>query len=282
MTSPFTPAYGGQPVLLGTSWKMNKTLDEALDFVDSLLVMPVPASVDAFVLPAHTALAAVRARLPRDSRVRVGAQNAHWAPEGAFTGEVSMRMVRDAGASMVEIGHSERRAAFAETDDDVCRKVAAALEHGLVPLVCVGESAADRDVGAAESFVAAQVGAALAGAAGADSRTILFAYEPVWAIGTGGRAAAPEDVAPVLGVVRQVAAEVLDGPPVRVLYGGSVDEDNASSLLDGTDADGLFVGRAALSAAAFQRLIALCAQRSTSSPQPFTQIDHEVHHAACR
>lgn len=272
----------GQPVLLGTSWKMNKTLGEALDFVESLLEAGVPSTVDAFILPPHTALATLRARLPRDSGMRVGAQNAHWADEGAFTGEVSMRMIRDAGASMVEIGHSERRTLFAETDDDVRRKVGAALEHDLVPLVCVGESAADRDAGAAESFVVAQVRAALASVAGADSRTILIAYEPVWSIGAGGRAAAPAEVAPVIGAIRRAAAEILIGPPVRVLYGGSVDEDNALSLLEGTGVDGLFVGRAALSSSRFQRLMALCAEWSTPDPQLPTQIDREVHHAACR
>ena len=277
-----TPTVPSRPVLVGTSWKMNKTLAEAVEFVESLLAVGVPPSVDAFILPPHTALSVVRDRLPQDSRVRLGAQNAHWASEGAFTGEVSMRMVRDAGASMVEIGHSERRTAFGETDEDVSRKVAAALEHDLVPLVCVGESAVVRDAGSAESFVVAQVRAALAGVAGADSEMILFAYEPYWAIGTGGRAAAPEEVAPIMAAIRRAATEVLAGSPVRVLYGGSVEEANALPLLDGAAADGLFVGRAALSATGFNRLIALCAGRSTPSAPLSTPIDREVQHAACR
>ncbi len=282
MTSP-TP---GRPVLVGTSWKMNKTLAEAADFVETLLAVGVPESVEAFILPPHTALAAVRDRLPHDAPVRLGAQNAHWAPEGAWTGEVSMGMVRDAGATMVEVGHSERRTSFGETDEDVARKVAAALDHGLVPLVCVGESAEVRGAGSAEAFVVAQVRAALAEVAGADtagiSDRVLFAYEPVWAIGTGGRPALPEEVAPIMAAIRRAASDVLSGPPVRVLYGGSVDETNAVALLEGTASDGLFVGRAALSATGFNRLIALCAGRSTPSTPLSTPIDREVHHAACR
>ncbi len=275
MTSPDS----SRPVLVGTSWKMNKTLAEAADFVETLLAVGVPESVDAFILPPHTALAAVRDVLPRDAGVRLGAQNAHWAPEGAFTGEVSMRMVRDAGATMVELGHSERRTGSGETDEDVARKVASALEHDLVPLVCVGESAEVRDAGAAESFVVGQVEAALAGVEGADADRILIAYEPVWAIGTAGRPAVPEEVAPILAAIRRAAADLLTGPAVRVLYGGSVDEDNAVALLEGTGADGLFVGRAALSATGFTRLIALCAGRPTPLSTP---IDREVQHAACR
>ena len=118
---------------------MTKTLAEARDFVDRIAPVPVPAGVQPFVLPSHTSLAAVRDRLPADSPVLLGAQNAHWAPDGAWTGEVSMRMAADAGAQLIEIGHSERREHFGETDATVAAKVAAALDHGLTPLVCVGE-----------------------------------------------------------------------------------------------------------------------------------------------
>ncbi len=156
-----TAAQSEAPVLVGTSWKMNKTLAEATAYVDELVAAGVPASVEAFILPAHTALAAVRDRLPRDARIRLGAQNAHWAPEGAGTGEVSMRMVRDAGATLVEIGHSERRNQFGETDEDVARKVEAALDHDLTALVCVGEPREVRDAGDPEDYVVTQVRSAL-------------------------------------------------------------------------------------------------------------------------
>jgi triosephosphate isomerase len=273
------------PVLVGTSWKMNKTLAEAIAYVDALVDLGVPSSVEAFVLPAHTALAAVRDRLPQNCGIRLGAQNAHWAPEGAGTGEISMRMVRDAGATIVEIGHSERRAEFGETDEAVARKVAAALSHELTPLVCVGEPRSVRDAGEAEDFVEAQVRAALSRVVGADAGSVVFAYEPVWSIGEGGVPASPAEVAPVVVAIRRAMAENLTGEG-RVLYGGSVDETNAADMLAGSGADGLFVGRAAWSAAGFARLLGLCAGL-TSQPAGHTTTnaipnDREVDNAATR
>lgn len=261
MTAP----HAGASVLVGTSWKMNKTIAEAVAYVDTLVDAGVPSSVDAFLLPAHTALAAVRDRLPEGSPIRLGAQNAHWAAEGAGTGEVSMRMVADAGATLVEIGHSERRAEFGETDETVARKVAAALDHDLTPLVCVGEPRDVRDAGGAEQHVAGQVRAALSQVPDAGVGSVLFAYEPVWAIGEEGTAASPEDVAPVVAAVRREVAARGDDTG-RVLYGGSVDEDNAGSLLEGSGADGLFVGRAGWSATGFARLLTLVADRAGAPP----------------
>jgi triosephosphate isomerase len=274
------------PVLVGTSWKMNKTLAEAIAYIDALVDLGVPSSVEAFVLPAHTALAAVRDRLPENSGIRLGAQNAHWAPEGAGTGEVSMRMVRDAGATIVEIGHSERRAEFGETDEAVARKVAAALSHELTPLVCVGEPRPVREAGEAEDFVEAQVRAALSRVVGADAGSVVFAYEPVWSIGEGGVPASPAEVAPVVVAIRRAMAENLTGADGRVLYGGSVDETNATDMLAGSGADGLFVGRAAWSAAGFARLLGLCAglpsQPAGHSTTNAIPNDREVDNAATR
>ncbi|MCW2760654.1 MAG: Triose-phosphate isomerase [Marmoricola sp.] len=262
----------GAPTLVGTSWKMNKTLAEAVAYVDELVDAGVPSSVEAFILPPHTALSAVRDRLPQGSRVRIGAQNAHWAAEGAGTGEISMRMARDAGATLVEIGHSERRTQFGESDEDVARKVAAALDHDLTPLVCVGEPRVVREAGDAENHVAAQVRAALAHVGGADPTSVLFAYEPVWAIGEAGTAASPAQVAPVVGAVRRAMTECLvgasTGATVRVLYGGSVDESNAVTLLEGSTADGLFIGRAAWTGAGFARLLALCGDHAARHGPP--------------
>lgn len=261
----------GAPVLVGTSWKMNKTLAEAVAYVDTLVEAGVPRSVDAFILPAHTALAAVRDRLPQDSGIRLGAQNAHWASEGAGTGEVSMRMVRDAGATLVEIGHSDRRTQFGETDEIVARKVAAALGHDLTPLVCVGEPRSVRDAGGAEEYVAEQVRAALSLVPGADIGSVVFAYEPVWAIGEEGSAASPEEVAPVVAVIRREMAEHLLGGAAEtgcVLYGGSVDESNAESQLEGSNADGLFIGRAGWSATGFARILTLFADHNALGVPP--------------
>jgi triosephosphate isomerase len=260
----------GAPVLVGTSWKMNKTLAEAVAYVDTLVDAGVPSSVDAFILPAHTALAAVRDRLPHDSGIRLGAQNAHWASEGAGTGEVSMRMVRDAGATLVEIGHSERRAQFGETDEIVARKVAAALAHDLTPLVCVGEPRSVRDAGGAEKYVADQVRAALSLVSGEDAGSVVFAYEPVWAIGEEGSAATPEEVAPVVAAIRRAVAHLEDGADDAccVLYGGSVDEGNAEALLKGSNADGLFIGRAGWSATGFARILTLFADHDALGARP--------------
>jgi triosephosphate isomerase len=245
---------------VGTSWKMNKTLAEAAAFVDELAAAPVPPGLQAFVLPAHTALASVRARLPLDSPVLLGAQNAHWGPEGAGTGEVSMRMVRDAGATLVEMGHSERRESFGETDETVALKAEAALAHDLVPLVCVGEPAAVRDAGDELDFVTAQVRAALSRLAPADVGRVLVAYEPVWAIGEAGRPATVEQIAPVMARVAEVAAALSGGAGLRaLLYGGGVDAGNAADLLGDPHTDGLFVGRAGWEPGGFRALLDLCA-----------------------
>jgi triosephosphate isomerase len=249
-----------RPLWVGTSWKMTKTLAEASAFIDELAAFPVPDGLQAFVLPAHTALASVRDRLPRSSTVLLGAQNAHWGPEGAGTGEISMRMAQDAGAAIIEIGHSERRSQFNETDQTVAAKVAAALTQGLIPLVCVGESQAVRRSGRAETFVAGQVRAALANLTAREIGQVIFAYEPIWAIGEAGRPATAADITPVVAAIIAAVAEVSGGRAARaVLYGGSVNIDNAGDLLSATPIDGLFIGRAAWAATDFIRLLQLSA-----------------------
>jgi triosephosphate isomerase len=250
-------------VWVGTSWKMNKTIPEAREYVDRLATAGVPGGVQAFVLPPHTALAAVRDRVPAGLPLLLGAQNAHWAAEGAGTGEVSMRMVKDAGASLVEMGHSERRESFGETDETVARKARAALDHGLTPLVCVGEPAAVRQAGGAADFVVAQLRAATALLAPEELRGVLVAYEPVWAIGTSGRPATPAEVAPVLATMADAVAQLSGGGGCRgLLYGGSVDAGNAARLLAVDHVDGLFVGRSAWTAEGLLELLAIGAARA--------------------
>lgn len=183
---------------VGTSWKMTKTLAEARAYVDELVRADLPSGVQPFLLPAHTALAAVRDRLPEDSPVLLGVQNAHWAPDGEVTGEISMRMAADAGARIVEIGHSDRRMAFAESDLGVAKKVAAAVAYGLTPLVCVGEPQGIRQSDRAEAFVEAQLTAALSRLVPSEVGRALVAYEPVWAVGSSGRSAHPEEVGSVI------------------------------------------------------------------------------------
>jgi triosephosphate isomerase len=250
----------GRPLWVGTSWKMNKTLAEAAAFIDELLGFPVPPGIQPFVLPAHTALASVRDRLPPDSGILLGAQNAHWGPEGAGTGEISMRMAQDAGATLIEMGHSERREQFAETDLTVAAKAAAAVAHGLIPLICIGEPLEVRETGAEEQFLQAQVRAALSRLSPADLGQVIIAYEPIWAIGEHGRPATSEQVAPVMAMINDVVAELSAGGSARaVLYGGGVNPDNAADLLSDPHTDGLFVGRAGWAASGFVDLLKLCA-----------------------
>lgn len=263
----------GRTLWLGTSWKMTKTLAEARAYVADLVREPVPAGVEVFVLPPLTALHAALDARPEGSALRLGAQNGHWAPDGPVTGEVSMRQLRDAGAEIVEIGHSDRRAQFGETDQVVAAKVTAALDQHLVPLVCVGEPWSVRAGGRAAAYVAEQVRTALSGVAPADVANVLVAYEPVWAIGDSGRAAAPGHVVGVLDRIRSVVAELGRDVSLRgLLYGGSVSTANAAALLDLADLDGLFVGRAAWSVDGFVELLHLTVEaagrRASRTPVP--------------
>ncbi len=231
---------------IGTSWKMNKTLPEALAFAEALLAaLPsVDARIQPFVIPPFTAAREVRRALGA-SRVKVGAQTMHWADEGAWTGEISAPMLTDCGLDLVELGHSERRTHFNETDETVGLKVASALRHGLIPLICLGETLAERDAGRAEAVLTTQTEAALAGLT-ADQRgsRILFAYEPVWAIGAGGIPASADYADRQHALIKHTAAAILTAAP-PVLYGGSVTPDNTADLIARPEIDGLFIGRAA-------------------------------------
>ena len=248
-------------VWIGTSWKMNFTLDEARAFVDRLCAEPIPTGVQAFVLPPHTALAVVRDRLPPAAPILLGAQNAHWAAEGSWTGEISMRMAADAGARLIEMGHSERRQHFGETDETVAAKAAAAHAHGLTPLICVGEPLDVREQGGADRHVAGQVRAALSRLRASEIGASLLAYEPIWAIGESGRPASPAEIAPVLRVIAETVAELTGGGRLLgLLYGGSVTAANAAELLRIEHTDGLFVGRAAWQPDGFRELLATAAR----------------------
>lgn len=234
---------------VGTSWKMHKTLAQARTYAVQLAESDHQQwdAVQIFVLPPVTALRTVVEALGPTSPVMVGAQNAHWCDEGPWTGEVSVPQVADTGARLVEIGHAERRAHFGETDHTVNLKVHAALRHGIRPLVCVGEPESAKGAGASVDYVCRQAHAALEGI-GADAE-VLVAYEPVWAIGEGARAARAEDIAPVC---RALADEV---GQCQLLYGGSVGLDNAVDLLGVDGVDGLFIGRAAWDVRDFAAII---------------------------
>ncbi|MDT0317271.1 triose-phosphate isomerase [Streptomyces sp. DSM 44918] len=243
---------------IGTSFKMTKTIAESAAYAARLreAVGPeAPAGVRPFVIPPATAIDTVARTLGAGSPVLVGAQNAHWADGGPWTGEISMPQAADAGAALVELGHSERRTHFAETDATVRRKVRAALRHGLIPLVCVGEDAPTFAAGGSADHVVAQALAALGGSA--DTGTVLLAYEPVWAIGDAGRPATPAEIAAPVAALRDAVGDRVAG----VLYGGSVAPENAADLLGVPGVDGLFVGRAAWRVEGFLRLLDIAAGR---------------------
>lgn len=246
---------------IGTSWKMNKTLAEALAFADALsrALPEVDPDIQPFVIPPFTAARQVKAALA-GTRVEVGAQNMHWDDAGAWTGEISPRMLKDCGLDMVELGHSERREHFGETNRTVGLKTAAALRHGLLPLVCVGETLAERDAGRAEEVLREQVLGALESVKEAMlARPILLAYEPVWAIGARGVPASADYAGKQQRFIKEVAASVLPAAP-PVLYGGSVNSDNASELIVEPGIDGLFIGRSAWQAEGYIKIMRLVAE----------------------
>ncbi len=255
---------------VGTSWKMTRTIAESRAYAEVLRreagAGGLPDDVQLFVLPAHTALAAVAEELADVPEVWVGAQSVHPGPEGAGTGEVSVRMVAEAGARLVEIGHSERRAARGEDDAFVAACTRATLDAHLVPLVCVGEPLEVRRAGRAVDHVVAQVRAALSRVAPDEVSGVMVAYEPVWAIGSTGRAAEPDEVTSVVAAIAEEGARLAqgDGAGLRaLLYGGSVDETTAPTILDVPRVDGVFVGRAAWEPVGLLRLARAAAARAS-------------------
>jgi L-erythrulose 1-phosphate isomerase len=254
-------------LLLGTNWKMTKTICQSLEYMREVLKLIDGISgagcVQLFVIPSHTAISAVRAAAGQ--RLWVGAQNMHWAAEGAYTGEVSGAMLKELGVDLVELGHSERRQYFGETDSQVNRKVLHALELGIRPLVCVGESMEERDAAVGAEAVIGQAGIALRGVRTADASRVIVAYEPHWSIGTAGVPASADYVREVCSRLREALGRFFDpATAVRIplLYGGSVSLENASDLLNCGPVDGLFVGRTAWQPAGFAALIEMAIRRA--------------------
>ena len=245
-----------QPLIAG-NWKMFKTVHEAVVFVKEL--RPLVASVtgvEIVVSPPFTALHAV-AEAARNTNIGVGAQNLHWEREGAFTGEVSAGMVREAGGEYAILGHSERRTLFGDTDLSVNRKLAAALAEGLTPIVCVGETLSQREGGQTLAVLDQQLKQSLDGVTGAQLATMVVAYEPVWAIGTGRNATpaqAGEAHTHLRGRLRQWFGADAAGQ-CRLLYGGSVKPDNIATLIAEADVDGALVGGASLDVASFSEIV---------------------------
>jgi L-erythrulose 1-phosphate isomerase len=247
---------------IGTSWKMNKTLAEAESFARGLMAADEGRDprIRRFVIPPFTAVREVKRMLATTS-VKVGAQNMHWADGGAWTGEVSPLMLKDCDLDIVELGHSERREFFGETDETVGLKTEAAVRHGLIPLICIGETLADRESGKAAEFLATQVRAALSKLSDEQkSAEILLAYEPVWAIGEKGIPARADYADARQAEIISVAEAVL-GRKIPCLYGGSVNQQNCEELIWSPHIDGLFIGRSAWNVEGYLDILAKCAAK---------------------
>jgi triosephosphate isomerase (TIM) len=246
-----------KPVIAG-NWKMYKTVGESVE--TALALKPLVANAnhcEVIIAPVFTALKTVADRL-EGSNIRVGAQDCSTEiEEGAHTGEVAAFMLRDAGATHVIVGHSERRQFYSETDTMVRRKAQAAIASGLTAIICVGESLEQRDQGIAEQVVRGQLSGGLSGLTASDLDRIIVAYEPVWAIGTG-RTATPEQAQEMHAFIRRVFAEghsTRAAQSLRILYGGSVKPENIAGLMDQRDIDGALVGGASLKAETFAKIV---------------------------
>lgn len=240
---------------VGTSWKMNGTRAFAREYAHELAEAGISSAdgVQPFVIPSFTAIDVV-ADILDGSDVIVGAQNAHWENSGAWTGEVSMLQAKDAGATIIEMGHSERRQYFGETDQTVNAKVKAALAHDLIPLVCFGESAEVFESDKSIDFIVGQIDAALEGVE--DTSRVLLAYEPIWAIGENGRPPRREDMVAAFDVLNERYGSRVEA----ILYGGSVNFDNNQELLGIPGVGGLFIGRSAWTGKGYLTNLRLAAQ----------------------
>ena len=245
-----------RPIIAG-NWKMNNTIKEAVELVNGLKRELVDVnSVDIVVSPPFTALSDVN-ELIMDSNIKLSAQNVYWQEKGAFTGEVSTAMLKDAGCSYVIVGHSERRQYFNETNETVNKKLKAALAGKMQVIVCVGEVLEEREANKAFDVIKEQVQGSLQGISSLDINNVVLAYEPVWAIGTGKTASA-EQAQEIHHYIRGLLKDIFDeerASEVRIQYGGSVKPDNVKELMQKEDVDGALVGGASLKIDSFSGIV---------------------------
>ena len=244
--------------IVAANWKMNMTQAESGRFVESLLLdLGDISDVEVVIIPPFTAIAKVTESLGKAQNIKVGAQNMYWERSGAFTGEISAALLRDLFVRYVVLGHSERRTLFGETDEIVNRKVRAAHESTLRPIVCVGETLAQRDKGNVEKILSVQLRRSLAEFTDEELLETVIAYEPVWAIGTG-RNATPEQAQQAHVFIRHTLGKMFDettAERVRIQYGGSVKPENAHALMGQPDIDGALVGGASLDPRSFAQIV---------------------------
>jgi triosephosphate isomerase len=244
-----------KPLMAG-NWKMNKTVAEAVSVVKALKSSIADVTdIDVLICPTFTALYAVNNEV-KGSNINIGAQNLFWETKGAFTGEISPTMVKDTGCSYVLIGHSERRQYFNETDETVNKKTKAALVAGLIPVICIGETLKEREQNITFKVIEKQIKEGVVGLTPQQAATIVIAYEPVWAIGTG-KTATPDQAQEVHAFTRKIYNQMYGdaSQKVRILYGGSVNPTNVSDLMKQPDIDGGLVGGASLEAESFTKLV---------------------------
>ncbi|MEA4971014.1 MAG: triose-phosphate isomerase [Candidatus Pelethousia sp.] len=244
-----------KPIIAG-HWKMNMTPTEAKALVNELIPLVKDAACEVVVCPPYVDLA-LAAELTKGTNIRVGAQNIHWAEKGAFTGEISAAMLKEAGVQYVIIGHSERRQYFGETDETVNSRAKAALAAGIIPIICVGESLAQREAGETDALVSGQVRAGLAGITAEQAAGLVIAYEPIWAIGTG-KTATDEQANETIGVIRKTLAGMYGqavAEQVRIQYGGSMNPKNVKGLMAQSEIDGGLIGGASLKAGDFAAVV---------------------------
>ncbi len=260
MSDGGSPPTGRRPLISG-NWKMHHNHLEAIQVVQKLsyrLTTDDYEAVDVSIHPAFTALRSIQLLID-DQRIPVslGAQNCHWDPKGAMTGEISVPMLAKLDVVYVIVGHSERRELFGETDEEVRRKIESVIAGGMTPIVCVGETLEERESGGTDAKVSGQVEAALTGLPAEQVAALVIAYEPIWAIGTG-RTATPDDAQATIGLIRRVASGLFGDDvagKIRIQYGGSVKSSNIAELMAQPDIDGALVGGASLDPDEFARIV---------------------------
>jgi len=238
--------------LIAGNWKMHNNTKQTKDFLDEFLPLAKDAKVELVICPPFTSLWIAAEKLA-GTNVKLGAQNMHWEEKGAFTGEIAPEMLKEIPCDYVILGHSERRQYFAETDETVNKKIKTALKFGLTPIICVGESLEQREQGIAFEWVLGQVERALDGIEADNVKRLVFAYEPIWAIGTGKNASG-EDAQEMIAAIRKKIEELYEketADKVRILYGGSVKPENIKELMSKPDIDGALVGGASLDPKSF-------------------------------
>lgn len=243
--------------IIAGNWKMNKTVEESVELVNTLKqrVNDVYGR-EVLVCPPFVSLVVVK-ELLKNSNVKLGAQNMHFEKSGAFTGEISAAMLKSVGCDYVLVGHSERRQFFGETDETVNKRMKAAFEAGIVPIVCVGETLQQRESNETFAVIERQLKKGMEGLTPDQSKKVVIAYEPVWAIGTG-KTASPQQAEDVHAFIRKIYSQVYGleaSEDVRILYGGSVKSDNVSEIMKQPDIDGALVGGASLKADEFAKIV---------------------------